>query len=270
MTTTQARPPLTDTTQQFASTEMGAVLSLQIQSVSAAADMLAEKDLLSVDATAGALIVTLPAVPYIGKPYLVKETSAANQVTVDAAGAGTIDGAANLVLPAGEGATFVARSIDPVTLLVTWSVTGQTAPNPGAGGVLLSANNLSELTATQVTARSNIGANTRVVSFTGVDLVAATARVVRIVWRGPDGTITNIDSVAELPTDGATTITASIEGVPVTGGVATIPLSVAPGGVGSATPTAANVITAGQRLELTIGGANTLIVVGEIGVWVTY
>ena len=30
------------------------------------------------------------------------------------------------------------------------------------------------------------------------------------------------------------------------------------------------VITAGQRLELAVSGTNTLITLGEIGVWVTY
>lgn len=117
---------------------------------------------------------------------------------------------------------------------------------------------------------STPGVNSRVVLFDSVDFVAGDEQEVRFVWRGLDGTITNIDAVADGQTDGTVTITASIEGDPVTGGVATIPLSAAAGGVGAATPTAANVITAGQRLLLVVGGTNTLVTLGEIGVWFTY
>ena len=125
-TQTQTRPPLTDTVQQLAATPTAALLALQIQTLAVAGSMGVDKDIVVADATAGTFIVTLPAQPYLGKPYAVKETSGANSITVDAAGAGTIDGAANLVIAAGKAATFMARAIDPVTGLVTWAVLSQT------------------------------------------------------------------------------------------------------------------------------------------------
>jgi hypothetical protein len=118
--TTQGRPSLAQTVQQFNATPMGAVVSLQIETFSAAGSMSAEKDLAECDATDAAFTLTLPGSDaIIGKEYVVKETSGANAVTVDAAGAGTIDGSANLVIPARQAAVFVATEISDAGL-VTW------------------------------------------------------------------------------------------------------------------------------------------------------
>jgi hypothetical protein len=118
--TTQGRPSLAQSVQQFNATPMGAVVSLQIEEFSTTGSMSAEKDLAECDATDGAFTLTLPGSDaIIGKEYVVKETSGANAVTVDAAGAGTIDGSANLVIPARQAAVFVATEISDAGL-VTW------------------------------------------------------------------------------------------------------------------------------------------------------
>jgi hypothetical protein len=269
-TQTQVRPPLTDTVQQFGATQMAAVLALQIQTMTAAGSMLVEKDIVFADATAGAFVVTLPQSPFLGKAYAVKETSGANSVTVDAFGAGTIDGSANVTVPAGEGATFVARSIDPVTGLVTWAITSQTAPNPGAGGTLLAANNLSDV-ASATTSRSNLAANRKTVTVTQADLIGSS--VYRYVNNsGFAQTILSIASVISAALGvGDATITASINGVPVTSGVITITqVGSAAGDVDTATPSGANVIGLGQVLELTIGGANAAASFADIAVELSY
>lgn len=127
-TQTQVRPQLTDTVQQFGATQMAAVLAQQLQAFTAAGTLGGQKDVAVCDATAGTFIVTLPDgnSVMLGKEYVVAETSGVNPITVDAAGAGTINGAANLVVPAGEGATLIPVSVDATTLLVTWRVVGQT------------------------------------------------------------------------------------------------------------------------------------------------
>lgn len=96
------------------------------------------------------------------------------------------------------------------------------------------------------------------------DLTAA--EVVRLV-SPVGGTISKIWSVidAALATGNAT-LTASIGGTPVTNGVVTITQAgSAAGDVDSATPTAANVITAGAAIVLTVGGTNS----GTVGATVT-
>jgi hypothetical protein len=89
--------------------------------------------------------------------------------------------------------------------------------------------------------------------------VSATAFVARYVHRGPPMRIVAISSVisAALAT-GNMTITAAINGVAVTGGVVTVTQSgSAAGDVDLAEPTAANTISEGQVLTLTVGGTNT-------------
>jgi len=272
MPAAQTRPQLSDTVQQFDATPMAAVLSMQVQTLSAGGAMLAEKDILFADATAGTFIVTLPSNPWIGKAYAVKEISGANLITVDAAGAGTIDGSANVSVPAREGVTLVARSISETTGLVTWSITSQTAPNPGAGGVLLAANNLSDVAAA-VTARANIVANRKSISVPRVNLIGASANVYRYV--NNSGIAQTILSIASAITGalaiGDATITASIGGVPVTTGVVTIAqVGSAAGVIDSAVPTAANVIGIGAVLELTVDGVNTAAEFADVSVELSY
>ena len=267
-TQTQTRPPLTDTVQQLAATPTAALLALQIQALAVAGSMGVDKDVVVADATAGTFIVTLPPAPYLGKPYAVKETSGANSITVDAAGAGTIDGAANLVIAAGKAATFMARAIDPVTGLVTWAVLSQTDGAAGAG--LLAANNLSDV-ASAATSRANLGANSKNIQIGRLNMIAAGAGVLRYVHRGPSLTITSIDSALTSAIDVDATITAAINGTPVTGGVVSVTAAgSAAGTLDQALPSAANVLAAGQVLTLTIGGGNTLASFADLAIFGTF
>ena len=84
--------------------------AVAFRSVTASATALATDYLILVDATAGAVTVTLPAASGArGALIVVKKTDAsANAVTVDADGAETIDGAATTALPAQYDAVTVA------------------------------------------------------------------------------------------------------------------------------------------------------------------
>jgi hypothetical protein len=67
-----------------------------------------------VDASAAARTVTLPAATacLVGKTYVVKcKTGSANNVTIAAAGADTIDGSATLVLTAGQSAWLICDGV---------------------------------------------------------------------------------------------------------------------------------------------------------------
>ncbi len=88
-------------------------------------------------------------------------------------------------------------------------------------------------------------------------LVGADATVYRFV-SPVTGTITKLTSVLEIAlTTGDATVTPSIGGVAITGGALTITQAgSAPGDVDSATPSAANTVTAGQAVALTVGGTN--------------
>jgi hypothetical protein len=89
--------------------------------------------------------------------------------------------------------------------------------------------------------------------------VSATAQVARYVHRGPEKRIVSITSVinAALAT-GDMTLTAAIGATPVTGGVITVTQSgSAAGDVDVATPTAANTLSDGDVLSITVGGTNT-------------
>jgi hypothetical protein len=299
---TQGRLPLHRAVEQHNASSMAQVVSLQMESFAAAGAMSAEKDIAVCDASGGTFILDLPSGSevYLGKSYAVKEIEGTNPVTVRGfGGAGTIDGGASVVVAAGEGAEFFASSID-ASFAVTWQIKSQTAPNPAAGGELLAANNLSDLAnaatartnlgvpatatvllvannlsdvASTATARANIVANRKTVTFTRVDLIGATAAVYRYV--NNSGFAQTILSIASAITGalavGDATITASIDGVPVTTGVITITQAAsAAGDVDSTIPTAANVIGLGAKLELTVGGANTAAEFADVSAELSY
>lgn len=237
------RRPLHEPTQQHASRPAAALLAMQLEPFAEAGTLSAESDLALCDADGGTFVLDLPggANLYVGKPYAVREQGGTNSVTVrPAAGAGTIDGAATLTLPAGEGVVLVPVAV-AVNGEVTWLVHGQTA---GAGGERL------------------------VVSIPRLDLLAG---VWYYVHRGPDATLESIDVVqtAALATDDAT-ITATINGVAVTDGVVTVSNPGSAGDVSTATPSANNVISAGQVLALTVGGGNTDPAFGDVSLAFTY
>lgn len=137
MVASQSRPPLAFALQQFAATAAASLLSQQLEEFAAAGSMSADKDVAVCDATSGTFILTLPGSDVVlGKLYGVVETSGANNITVDAAGAGTIAGSATLTVPAGESAVLLPISIDPVTQLVTWVRQSLTAPAGGDASAL--------------------------------------------------------------------------------------------------------------------------------------
>lgn len=126
---------------------------------------------------------------------------------------------------------------------------------------LTAANNLSDV-GTVATARSNLGlslANKESICMRVTNLVAASAKVYRAVAPHA-GTIDLIYSVLEEAAlaAGDATLTFSIDGTPVTGGVITIAQAgSAAGDVDTVSPSAAKTVAAGSVIECTVGGANT-------------
>lgn len=132
-------------------------------------------------------------------------------------------------------------------------------------GDLVAANDLSDV-ADAATARANIGANKQTITLAVADLTGASALVYRAVL--PACTIKKISSVLDAAiVTGDATITASIDGAAITTGVLTITQAgSAAGDVDTVTPSAANVATANQVLELTVGGAATTSVRADVTV----
>lgn len=127
-----------------------------------------------------------------------------------------------------------------------------------ASAGLLPANNLSDV-GSAATARANIGANVGVLPVEVRNLVGSDATSYGFV--APFAmTITKIRTVllGDALAAGDATITAKIDGTPVTNGVVTISESGSSAGdLDEATPSAANVAAAGEFVELAVGGANT-------------
>lgn len=135
---------------------------------------------------------------------------------------------------------------------------------------LTAANNLSDVS-NAATSRGNLGIITHLV-FDGVSTKASDGQQVRYVHSGPDATIEHIRTVlgAALATDDAT-LTADIEGSAVTDGVVTMTQSgSAEDDVDVATPSAANVISEGEVLTMTIGGGSTATATCGITVELSY
>lgn len=119
--------------------------------------------------------------------------------------------------------------------------------------------------------RSTLGVNKIHLPIHVADLVGANAAVYRFV-SPVVGTITKLTSILEgaLATGNAT-VTGSIGGTPITNGALTITQSgSAAGDIDTATPTAANTVTAGQACALTVGGSNTASVSAMILVEITF
>lgn len=119
---TQNRPSLSQTLQQFAATEAGALVSLQLASFTAAGSLDGQKDAAVCDASGGAFALTLPGRGdvVLGKPYMFAEVEGTNAVTLTASGSGTINGAATLVLAAGTSVGLVPIAVADVGDNVTW------------------------------------------------------------------------------------------------------------------------------------------------------
>lgn len=115
------------------------------------------------------------------------------------------------------------------------------------------ANNLSDV-GSVASARINL-ADPKLITFDDVTLVGATGKQVRYVHSGPDCLINHIRTVASgALTTSAAVLTADIEGVAVTDGVVTIADSGAEDDVDVATPSAANEISEGEVLTITVSG----------------
>lgn len=98
---------------------------------------------------------------------------------------------------------------------------------------------------------------TKLLFLGAIDGVSSNAAQRRYVHRGPDMTIESISTVAnQALTSGPATVTASIGGMDVTDGVVTIASGGAEDDVDVATPSAANTLTEGDVLTLTVGGTN--------------
>jgi len=139
-----------------------------------------------------------------------------------------------------------------------------------ASGALLAANNLSDVAAA-ATARANIGAHRGFFTVQAADLRGAQTQVYR--WVAPiAGVLVDIRSVLNgALTVGDATITAAINGTPVTGGALTITQAgSAAGDVDAATPSAANTFAAGDVITFTVGGTNTAQVSAGISVEFTH
>ncbi len=119
--------------------------------------------------------------------------------------------------------------------------------------------------------RALLGVNKIHIPVSAGDLAGATGNVYRFV-SPVAGTITKLTSVLEgALTVGDATITASIGGTPVTGGALTITQAgSAAGDIDTAVPSAANAVTAGQAVALTVAGANTATVPAMVMVEITY
>jgi hypothetical protein len=122
---------------------------------------------------------------------------------------------------------------------------------------LLVANDLSDVHSA-ATARANIAANKVALTARVANLVGGDAKVYRVV-SPVAGDIAKIYSILEghaLATGNAT-ITASINGTPVTTGAITITQAgSAEGDIDNVTPSAAKTVAAGDAIELTVGGTN--------------
>lgn len=119
--------------------------------------------------------------------------------------------------------------------------------------------------------RTLIGANKVHLAISVADLRVASGLVERFV-SPVAGTITKLYSVLNgaLAT-GDATLTPSIGGVDVTDGALTIAQAdSAAGDVDSAVPSAANAVTAGQAVALTVGGTNTANVSAMVMVEITF
>jgi alpha-tubulin suppressor-like RCC1 family protein len=131
---------------------------------------------------------------------------------------------------------------------------------PGAQVVtagLTAANNLSEVVS-KPTARANIGANQVLLSFRATDLAGTDATLYGIC-SPVAGTITKICWVLKghaLATGNAT-LTGKINGTAITTGLITITQAgSAIGNKGSVSPSALNIVAAGDEIQLLVGGTN--------------
>lgn len=246
----------------------------------------------SVDTTAGSVTMTLPTLASTpdGAEFEFYKPIAANSMVIDGAGAETIEGSANVTRTA-QYAFVKLRKAGTV-----WQLVKSSQPD----GDLVAANNLSDL-ASAATARTNLGvpatADVLAVASNLSDVAsAATSRgnlAIALVLHNPaislaiadaavwyyvhptgaaSAVLTSIDTrLSGALTTGNATLTAAINGTPVTNGVVTITEAAsAAGDLDVASPTAARTIAAGQVLSLTVGGTNDAARTASVSIRLTY
>jgi hypothetical protein len=246
----------------------------------------------SVDTTAGSVTMTLPTLASTpdGAEFEFYKVVAGNSMVIDGAGAETIEGSANVTRTA-AGACVSIRKAGAI-----WQLYKNAQPD----GDLVAANNLSDV-ADAATARTNLGvpataAVLAVASNLSDVASAATSRGnlgIAMVLHNPSislaiadaavwyyihptgaasGVLTSIDTrLSGALTTGNATLTAAIDGTPVTNGVVTITeAGSAAGDEDVATPTAARTIAAGQVLSLTVGGTNDAARTASVSIRLTY
>lgn len=290
-----------------ATLSVGAGVALTSGTTAVAASANATIGYSTVDSTAASVTITLPPLASTtdGTEYVFEKIVAANNMVIDGNAAETIEGAANITT-ADQWAVVHVRKAGSV-----WQVLGALKPTLNLADVLSAstactnlgalqvANNLSDVTA--ATARTNLGvpATAAVLAVASnlsdvasVPTARASLGIAAIihnpaislaiadaaVWYyiHPTGaasaTLTSIDTrLSGTLTTGNATLTAAIDGTPVTSGVVTIAESgSAAGDEDVATPSAANVIAAGQVLSLTVGGTNDAARTAAVSVRMTY
>ncbi len=156
-----------------------------------------------------------------------------------------------------SGTGILAGLVVDVSSAGVFVAIGFIAPANVEAGGLVGVNNLDDVENPN-TARFNIGADKRYITMRASNLIGADAT--RYLTQSPvAGTITKIYSTlcgAALATGNAT-LTGKIAGTGITNGVVTIAESgSAIGDKDSATPSALNVIAAGDLIEFLVGGTN--------------
>lgn len=126
-------------------------------------------------------------------------------------------------------------------------------PEVAAG--LTAANNLSDV-ANAATSRLNLGVIHNIVLERAVDIIGANAQQIRYVHSGPDMTINHLRTVCGgTAATGTAILTPTIGATPITDGAVTISATAVEDEVDSSTPSAANVISEGEVLTVTVSGA---------------
>lgn len=151
-----------------------------------------------------------------------------------------------------------------------WVVTGSWMFQTPTGA-LLAANNGSDI-ANAATFRGNLGggANKCILQIRDIDLIGANAEVKRVVTPVA-GTIAKIYSTIDgALTTGDATLTGKIGATAITDGAITVTQSgSAAGDVDVVTPSALNVVSAGDVISITVGGTNDAAKFGDVTILIT-
>jgi hypothetical protein len=291
-----------------ASVTIAAGVQLRATTTAVAASANATAGYSSVDTTAGSVTLTLPTLASTtdGTEYIFEKAAAGNSMIIDGNGAETIEGAANVTRTDIYSVVHIRKMGSVWQLLGDLKATNNLADVANNGttctniGALQVGNNLSDLGAA-ATARTNLGvpatADVLAVASNLSDVAsAATSRGnlgIAMVLHNPSislaiadaavwyyihptgaasAVLTSIDTrLSGTLTTGNATLTAAIDGTPVTNGVVTITeAGSAAGDEDVATPTAARTLAAGQVLSLTVGGTNDAARTASVSIRLTY